>query len=151
MLDRKESLGLQVTDYIDANFQGLTYTKETCQRDVGLVVDAVRYDMMFGLVFRSWTAGRSYLRSQVTSGNFSSRQQQDATLASFRFLKGLLLAITGNNITASNRVRAAMNVVIDTLEYGVAEGPAADSTLMLYGTDTYASMSTPSSQSQNLF
>jgi hypothetical protein len=133
MLDRKESLGLQVTDYIDATFQGFSYDKTKCQRDVGYVVDAVRYDMMFGNVFRSWTAGRAYLRSQVVSGNFTTLAQKEATLASFRFLKTLLLAITGNNQTAANRVRAAMNVVIDVLEYGVTVSGTMD-----YGTDTYA-------------
>ena len=133
MLDRKTSLGLQVTDYIDATFQGFSYDKTKCQRDVGYVVDAVRYDMMFGNVFRSWTAGRAYLRSQVVTGNFTTLQQKEATLASFRFLKSLLLAVTGNNQTASNRVRAAMNVVIDVLEYGVTVSGTMD-----YGTDTYA-------------
>jgi hypothetical protein len=135
MLDRKTSLGLQVTDYIDATFQGFSYDKEKCRRDVGYVVDAVRYDMMFGNVFRSWTAGRGYLRSQI-AGNFTTLAQKEATLASFRFLKTLLTTITSSNQTASNRVKAAMNVVIDTLEYGVRVSTSAP--IVDYGTDTYA-------------
>jgi hypothetical protein len=125
MLDRKDSLALQVTDYITAQFPTLTYTVETCQRDVKLVVEAVRYDMMFGTNFRSWTAGKSYYRNMTSAGVVTSTQKE-ATLASFRYLKGLLAAIVGNNITAGHRVKSAMNVVIDTLEYGPTTRNADD-------------------------
>ena len=118
MLDRKaESLPLQVTDYIDEQFPALSYDKVKCSRDVRLVVDAVRYDMMFGTNFRSWTAGKAYYRNMTSAGVVTTTQKA-ATLASFRYLKGLLVEIAGNNVTAMHRVKGAMNVVIDTLEFG---------------------------------
>jgi hypothetical protein len=118
MLDRKaESLPLQVTDYIDAQFPALVYNKDTCKRDIQYVVDAVRFDMMFNTNFRSWTAGKAYYRN-MTSAAVVTTTQKVATLASFRYLKTLLIEIAGNNVTAVNRVKGAMNVVIDTLEQG---------------------------------
>ena len=117
MLDRKNSLALQVTDYVNAQFPGFSYTVETCQRDVKLVTEAVRYDMMFGTNFRSWTAGKSYYRNMTSTGVVTTTQKA-ATLAAFRFLKGLLVEIAGNNVTAALRVKGAMNVVIDVLEFG---------------------------------
>ncbi|NBR61016.1 MAG: hypothetical protein EBT86_05080, partial [Actinobacteria bacterium] len=117
MLDRKNSLALQVTDYVNAQFPGFSYTAETCQRDVKLVTEAVRYDMMFGTNFRSWTAGKAYYRNMTSAGVVTTTQKA-ATLAAFRFLKGLLVEITGNNVTAALRVKGAMNVVIDVLEFG---------------------------------
>ena len=120
MLDRKaESLPLQVTDYIDVNFPTLAsvYDKDKCKRDVQLVTEAVRYDMMFGTNFRSWTAGKAYYRN-MTSAQVVTSSQKEATLAAFKFLKGLLVEIAGNNVTAVNRVKGAMNVVLDVLENG---------------------------------
>jgi hypothetical protein len=144
MLDRKESLGLQVTDFIDAEYPTLFadsdtaagedpgYSKDKCKRDVGLVTEAVRWDMMFATNFRSWTAGRAYYRQaeNLLADGLASQGQKEASLAGYRFLKGLLATIAGNNVTASNRIKTAMNVVIDTLEYGPTTRNAYDARLV---------------------
>jgi hypothetical protein len=118
MSDTVESLQQQVTDYVTATFPALTYNKTLCARDVGYVVDAVRYDMMFDNEFRSYVSGRSYSRSQVTGGNFTTLQQKAATMAAFKFLKDKLLAIVTGNREAGRRVTSAMRTLLDTLELG---------------------------------
>jgi stalled ribosome rescue protein Dom34 len=123
MLDRKDSLALQVTDYVTAQFPTLTYSVADCQDDVKDIVEAVRYDMMFGTVFRSWTAGKAYYRANASTVLAS---QKEASLAAMRYLKGLLAAITGTNVTATHRVKSSMNVVIDTLELGPTTRNAYD-------------------------
>jgi len=144
MLDRKESLGLQVTDFIDAEYPTLFadsdtaageatgYSKDKCKRDVGLVTEAVRWDMMFATNFRSWTAGRAYYRQaeNLLADGLASQGQKEASLAGYRFLKGLLATIAGNNVTATTRVKNAMNVVIDTLEYGPTTRNAYDARIV---------------------
>jgi len=116
MGDNKESLGLQVTDYVDANFPTpFTYDKETCARDVGYIVDAVRYDMMFDNNFRSYVAGRSYYRAQAS---LVVGDQKEATLSAFKFLKDRLLAIVAGNAEATKRVTSAMRTVLDTINLG---------------------------------
>jgi len=118
MGDTVASLQQQVTDYVTATFPALDYNVDTCARDVGYVVDAVRYDMMFDNEFRSYVAGRSYSRSQVTSGNFTTKEQKAATMAAFEFLRGKLLAIVTGNKEAGRRVTSAMRTLLDTLELG---------------------------------
>jgi hypothetical protein len=123
MLDRKDSLALQVTDFVTAQFPTLTYSVADCQDDVKDIVEAVRYDMMFGTVFRSWTAGKAYYRANAGT---VLADQKEASLAAMRYLKGLLAVITGTNVTATHRVKSAMNVVIDTLELGPTTRNAYD-------------------------
>jgi hypothetical protein len=118
MGDTVASLQQQVTDYVTATFPALDYNVDTCARDVGYVVDAVRYDMMFDNEFRSYVAGRSYSRSQVISGNFTTKEQKAATVAAFKFLKDKLLAIVTGNKEAVRRVTSAMRTLLDTLELG---------------------------------
>ena len=43
----------------------LGYDRGTCERDIGLIIDAVSYDAMFDSNFRSITAGKSYLRGVI--------------------------------------------------------------------------------------
>jgi hypothetical protein len=118
MSDTVASLQQQVTDYVTATFPALDYDVDTCARDVGYVVDAVRYDMMFDNEFRSYVAGRSYSRSQVISGNFTTKEQKAATMAAFEFLRDKLLAIVTGNKEAVRRVTSAMRTLLDTLELG---------------------------------
>ena len=121
MSDTVESLKQQVTDYVTATYPALTYDKDLCARDVGFVVDAVRYDMMFDNEFRSYIAGRSYARGQVLSGNFTTNatgSQRPASIAAFKFLKDKLLAIVTGNKEAGRRVTSAMRTLLDTIELG---------------------------------
>jgi hypothetical protein len=116
---RKEATQVQVTDYID-DYYPFEYNRETCQRDVGLVLDAVGYDIMFGSNFRSITAGRSYYRegaAVVTS------IQKAATLDAFKYLKDLIINTVSSNATAVSRATANMNIILDILDNGLPSVP----------------------------
>ena len=130
MYDRITSLALQVTDFVEAEFPGLMSAaqKTKCARDVGLITEAVRWDMMFATNFRSWTAGHAYYRDAVNlnADALATQGQKEASLAAFRYLKSLLVTIAGNNVTAVNRVKTAMNVVLDTIEQGKTTRNAND-------------------------
>jgi hypothetical protein len=115
----KESTQVQVTDYID-DYYPFEYNRETCQRDVGLVLDAVGYDIMFGSNFRSITAGRSYYRegaAVVTS------IQKAATIDAFTYLKDLIINTVSSNATAVSRATANMNIILDILDNGLPSVP----------------------------
>jgi len=50
----------EVVEYIDATYPALTYTKETCRRDIGQIVDAVVWDLTHGGNSRTRAAAISY-------------------------------------------------------------------------------------------
>jgi len=66
------------------------YDVEKCQRDVGLVLDAIRYDLMFGTTFRTTVAARSYRRAQAALVT-GSGDQATANLSAFKELKERVL------------------------------------------------------------
>ena len=118
------------TDYVNANFPVLAgnYNVAKCQRDVQLVVEAVRWDMMFNSNFRTIVAARSYYRSQVTTGTFTngangSGSQKPATIAAFGVVKVALDEIVKSDVLAQTRVATLMDLVLAILNTGVGAIP----------------------------
>jgi len=116
----KEHTQVQVTDYID-DYYPFEYDRELCQRDVGLIIDAVGYDIMFGSNFRSITAGRSYYRAGAA---VVTSIQKAATLDAFTYLKDLMINVVFENSTAVSRVTANMNIILDILDNGLTVVPS---------------------------
>ena len=117
-----------ITAYIAEKYPTLVYDQVTCERDVGLIIDAVGYDMMFESNYLTIVAARSYFRSQAAQVLLTQRK---ATIASFRELKTQLLTVIGDNDTARRRVKTLMDIVINTLINGIG------STSEVTGTVTY--------------
>jgi len=92
-----------------------TYDVAKCERDVGYIIDAVRYDMMFGGNFRAISAGRLYLAG---SASVVTTAQKDITVASYVYLKGILTSYVSDNPTALDRVNTAMNTIIGIIADG---------------------------------
>ena len=117
LINNKEAAKTGVIAHINGSF---VYNVETCERDVGLVVDAISYDMIFGSNFRSITAGRSYYRAGAA---VVTATQKIATLGSFAYLKSLLLAAVAGNGTAVASVTDNMNIVLEILRDGLTAVP----------------------------
>ena len=116
----KSFIAAEVAAYIEENFQSFTYNGSTCARDVGLIVDAISYDLVFGSNFKSIKAGMSYYRAQAST---VVGAQKFATIKSFEYLKTLLLATVSNNDLAITRVRSNMNTILDILDDGLSAVP----------------------------
>ena len=118
LINNKEAAKTAVISHIDGTF---VYDIETCERDVGLIIEAISYDMIFGSNFRSITAGRSYYRGGAA---VVTATQKIATLGSFAYLKSLLLtAVTGNG-TAVTSVTDNMNIILEILRDGLTAVPS---------------------------
>ena len=118
LVNNKEAVKTGVLSHIDGSF---VYDIETCERDVGLVIDAISYDMIFGSNFRSITAGRSYYRGGAA---VVTATQKIATLGSFAYLKNRLLTQVALNGTAVTSVTNNMNIILEILRDGLASVPA---------------------------
>ena len=80
----------EVKAYVNYNFVDFDsyYTSATCERDVGLIVDAVSYDLITGSNFASSVAGAAYYRA-VTSAQNVVANQKIQTLDIIKYIRRL--------------------------------------------------------------
>ena len=116
----KEFIQEEVVAWINANFTTLIYDEAKCARDVGYIIDAVSYDLMFNSNFRSVVAGLAYYRANAAD---VVGTQKAATLASLGELKTLIASVAADP-TAVTRANAAMDIIIDIFNNGVGAAPA---------------------------
>lgn len=115
----KSYLQDQIIKYIDDTFRGFVYDSATCSRDIGMIVDAVSYDLATGSNFASVVAGSAYHRVQsagVTGG------QLPQTIAAIEHAK--LLALTYViDANLQTTVENLFNNVKNILENGLGFAP----------------------------
>jgi len=111
---------------LDTPFYGATaaaYDETYCSRDVGLIVNAVLYDMVLGSNFQSINAGRAYLRSyavDVTTNQLTATL--NAIIKAEEEAKKLLNP--GTYSAARNTISDRMLLIRDIIENGTASVPA---------------------------
>jgi hypothetical protein len=121
LVENKDFIRAEVINYIDNKYVGFTYDDATCRRDVGYVIDAIGYDLMFGSNFQTITAARRYYdaASSVAIG-----VQKAATIDAFTFLRDEMLTVVSSNATAVASVTANMNMFLDIITNGLDQEPA---------------------------
>ena len=124
----KTSIQGQIISYISTHYPTLTYDVTTCQRDIGIIIDYLGYDLMFDSNYLTIMSARSYYRAQAA---LVIGSQKDATVACFRQLKTLVLTVVSGNAIATRRVKILMDIIINTMLHGVG------STSEITGTNTY--------------
>ena len=77
------------TTWITTNFPSLTYDSAKCERDIGYLLDAAKYDWALGTNFASTVAAISYLRKPSAK---VVGVQKEATLASYEYARTLARA-----------------------------------------------------------
>jgi hypothetical protein len=94
--------------YVSKFFQSLSYNEATCSRDIGYMVDALAYDLMFGSNFAAIIVGKSYHRGLSSTAVVLASQKQ-ASLGLIKFLKYKTKAI------ATGGALAQVNETIDDI------------------------------------
>ena len=96
----------EVLGYIRYTFPDFIYNEDTCARDVGLILDAVAFDINRGLTanFLTRQAAERYYSS--TSGRYAITQQKTETVASIEFTKQLVDAILQNKLLLEKDITA---------------------------------------------
>ena len=130
LVANKEFLKAEVIAYIADQSASQTppftpnfsYSTSTCARDVGLIIDAVSYDIIFGSNFRSVTAGLAYYRGNSVE---VLGDQKEPTLGALNYLKTLMLQSISslNNTVATSRLTANMNIIINIFDNGPTVAP----------------------------
>jgi predicted DNA-binding transcriptional regulator AlpA len=97
----------QIANEISPFTSGFTYDVAACRRDVGLIVDALRYDLTYGGNLETYNAAIAYFvgaTSQLGAG------EKQATLAAYQRLKdiigdilqGISITPSTNNVTVQD-------------------------------------------------
>ena len=126
LLANKQFVQDEVVAYLDNNY--FTYDGEKCARDTGLILDAVKRDVLTGSNFSSVFAGLAY-RSGNASTDLVVTDQLTETVGAITWLKGEIG--TGLSGTALTRSDAAFDEIIDIMNNGQGNADALD-----FGTDT---------------
>jgi hypothetical protein len=101
--------------YITANFPELNYDANTCKRDIGYIIDAVSYDVLYGGNSQTADAADEYYSTGVLQVPAGTKQ---ATIDTFSYLK---------TIAASCLINTAVNALNGAVSQNTAN-PAASAT-----------------------
>ncbi len=78
----------EVTSFITANYPSLTYDSTKCERDVGYIVDALSFDVLYGGNSGTLINARSYFVG--TTGQLGDTDEETATVAAYGELQTIV-------------------------------------------------------------
>ncbi len=119
MAANKEFLVAEAIGYIGDNY--FVYDSAKCSRDLGLIIDAVGYDMAIGTNYNSVIAGSAYRRAM---SSLVITDQLTETLGGINHAAGLSATAVTGNATAVSRVNAGFAEIVDIIQNGLANADA---------------------------
>jgi hypothetical protein len=122
---QKPTIVSTITNFIQTNYPTLVYNVQTCERDIGLIIDAVGWDYVLNSNYRTVIAGMSYYRA---AASLVVGEQKLATVQAYRFLKTQLSTSLTLDTEAKSFVRKAMDIVIEIVDKGIGETPEINGT-----------------------
>ena len=117
--------------WITNAYPNLTFNTTTCNRDVGFIIDALCYDMMFGSNFLSSWNAMSYYRA-TTSAAVVLADQFDAQVGLIGFVSASVKQYTGStsgsagSFVAIERAVAGANTIYDIVNTGFGAIPSIE-------------------------
>ena len=104
--------------YLSSSWSDFSYNEDTCKRDIGFIIDAVRTDLVYGGNERSVTAGDFYYRfpsAAILSGSVSptTATQLYPTLDGIRYAGDVSQKLVGGSVfqTASLEISASVDLL----------------------------------------
>jgi hypothetical protein len=107
-----------VTQYITDTYNNFKYNHAKCSRDLGIILQAAKYDTLLGTNFASINAGLSYLRAPSTK---VLGEQKTATLAANEFARQQIVDVM-DGVTAPAGINTTWEWVEDIIWSGSPEG-----------------------------
>ena len=111
---------LDTIQYINTTFNtDFVYNQAKCMRDVNIIIDSARYDMMLQTNFASIIAAYSYLRAPAAE---VLGAQKDATIAALEFARTKVIDSVNTNPGAIVSINNTWDFVTDVIFGGDANG-----------------------------
>ena len=111
VLTSKSNLQSSAVNFVIANFPSVTFNQSTCSRDIGYIVDALMYDLMFGSNFLTIKAASAYYRATTSAENVVATQLS----ATIGVIKNLGTSLT--TILYGTPAKAVINQVSGNILY----------------------------------
>jgi hypothetical protein len=111
-------IDLQITEENPPFTSSFSYNSSACSRDVGLIVDALTFDILYGGNSATIIAADSYFvgtTSQLGSG------EQEETIAAYEQLKILIAQILTGQSAESTRTGELIQIIINVIDDGSVE------------------------------
>ena len=108
----------EVIAYVDANYANFSYDEAKCRRDINYILDAIELDVALGTNYHSVTAGLAYQRA---GSSYLQSNQKTQTTSAITYLRDQTLALSAvsGDATATSRVTAGFNEILDIINNGV--------------------------------
>lgn len=119
LLANKQFFKDQIVDYIANNLQGFQYDESKCSRDVGIIVNAVIDDLVFGTNYQTKTAALSYLRSYT--GEVLTNQLVP-TIKGIERARDIVLKTLQDEYDSEIKIKELFDIVTNILRNGNATG-----------------------------
>jgi len=87
LLANREFIQAETVAFINTSYVGLVYSTATCKRDVGYIIDAVSYDLLYGGNSQTADAADSYYDGAVLR---ISSSEKLATISAYYFIKTII-------------------------------------------------------------
>jgi len=102
LIENKEFMKAEITAFIDTNYTDVYYSRTKCKRDVGFVVDAVCYDLMYGGKRETLVAALAYFDGDNSTSLMIDSTEVAATAAAFNRLKSIMQDIATNTLVVKS-------------------------------------------------
>jgi hypothetical protein len=130
LMGSKASIKTQITEWLFENYPTLDYNVDKCERDVGLILDAIGYDMMLNSNYKTVTAALAYYRG--AQADLVLKEQKEATVQAYRELKNLAASYVVSSSLAVNRINNLMDIIINILDKGDGVTPEITGTVTYF-------------------
>jgi hypothetical protein len=110
--ENKAYIVAEVIAFLDDAYPELTYNKDKCRRDTGMLVDAVRYDLTYGSNYATQKFAEFYYQKNFNE-EFEiviSTDEKAATLAAYDYAKQILTGLAVNDITSPGAIQNKVTV-----------------------------------------
>jgi hypothetical protein len=105
------------SDFINTSFSNFTYNQEKCERDIGYIVDALTYDILYGGNSATITNARAYFVGAIGQLGLN---QETVTVLAYNYLKTELAEILSG--TEETTVLGLVDIINDVILAGSLSG-----------------------------
>ena len=102
IIENKEFIKDEITAFITVNYSFVKYSKTKCRRDVGFIVDALAYDLLYGGAHQTLIAGLAYFDGNNSTTLMIDSSEVAATAASYSRLKTICQQIAANTVVSKS-------------------------------------------------
>jgi hypothetical protein len=115
ILENLDLFKAETIQYIVNTYPELVFNQFLCSRDVGIIINSIADDMVFGSTYLSTVAGLSYYKN-TAEGVIDF--QLTETIDAIEFLKARVLSLFNGSTTVTSRIAQNFNIILNILENG---------------------------------